>query len=169
MTFPVRWAPGTTHFKKPISAQVERRVKKATVDAKEEKHKAAVRRRDKHCRFPLCGCRKLKLTLHVSHQTHKGIGGNPAGDRSTPDKMIYVCGPRHRENSVSIDRGTLAWRALTDKGSDGPVEWYLPEGSLIGLGGGGSRVLAREKSIGTWERFTPKQKALLLKLAEMKL
>lgn len=111
-------------FPKPTgSRKVARAKKRFTLKTAEDKQKAKVRKRDKRCRFPLCGCKRFNLAQHVSHQHHKGMGGNPAGDRSTADQMILVCSARHKENEFAIDRGTIRWRALTDKGANGPIAW----------------------------------------------
>lgn len=126
MSWPPRWAPGP-HFKgSSTSPRVEKRQEKAETKAAEEKNKRKVRTRDKGCRFPLCGCRKLKIQPHVSHSQHKGMGGNPAGDRSAPELLIHLCACRHRENRISIDKGTLRWRELEKgKGSEGPIAWDI--------------------------------------------
>lgn len=114
-------------FPKPTgSRKVARANKRITLKTAEDKQKDKVRVRDRRrCRFPRCGCKRFNLALHVSHQHHKGMGGNPAGDRSTTDQMVLVCSARHRENEFAIDRGTIRWRALTDKGADGPIAWDI--------------------------------------------
>ena len=121
MTFPRTW--DGPQFKQPKSAKVVK-VKAA------RKHKALedgimreARVRDKVCRFPLCGCRKLGLRLEVSHQQHRGMGGNPAGDRTDTAILVLLCSARHKENIVSIDNKGLRWTALTRDGADGPIAW----------------------------------------------
>lgn len=95
----------------------------------ETKNKREVRNRDRTCRFPLCPCRRFGLFLEVSHADHKGMGGDPTGERSTPERMIYVCNWRHKESRVSIDKGLLRWVPLVaDKGSNGPVSWEMKVG-----------------------------------------
>lgn len=122
--WPPRWTGA--NFKTGSTSRVQRRQKRASEKTAEDKNKGEVRRRDKKCRFPICGCRKLKILPHVAHSQHKGIGGNPAGDRSAPERMIYVCACRHRENVVSLDRGTLRWRELEKgRGAAGPVAWDI--------------------------------------------
>lgn len=113
-------------FPKPTgSRKVARAKKRITLKTAEDKEKAKVRKRDSWCRFPLCGCHRFRLALHVSHQHHKGMGGNPAGDRSTADQMILVCSARHTENEFAIDRGTIRWRALTPAGANGLIAWDI--------------------------------------------
>lgn len=128
-SWPPRWTG--SNFKTGVTSRVERRTKRAGEKTAEEKNKKKVRLRDKRCRFPLCGCKRLKIMAHVSHQRHKGSGGNPAGDRSQPSGMIYVCACRHRENVISIDRGTLRWRELEKgKGADGYIAWDIRRDEL---------------------------------------
>lgn len=123
MTWPPRW--DGPQFKGAKTSRVSKRVARAKQRIDEDRNKQAVRRRDKRCRFPMCGCRKLKIQPHVAHLEHKGMGGNPEGDRSQPEKMILVCACRHRENAVSLDRGTLACVPLTADGTAGPVKWLI--------------------------------------------
>ncbi len=119
---PVRKPPGPT---------AKARAKRArSSKAAETANKQIVREQDEYCRFPLCGCRRRGDPLHVSHQRHKGMGGNPAGDRSQPEGMILLCAWRHREAPISIDRGTLRWRALTLHGARGPVAWDVKAEAL---------------------------------------
>lgn len=109
----------------PVAAKVPRVLKQRAIKGAEDGNKAKVRKRDGYCRFPLCGCKAFKLRLEVSHAEHKGAGGNPKGDRSTPDKLIYLCVARHQANRIAVDRGTLRWRPLTKRGSAGPVAWFV--------------------------------------------
>lgn len=123
-TWPPRWTE--PHFKTGTTSRVAKRQGKAKQVIAVKKKKADVRKRDKRCRFPLCGCAKLKILPHVSHQKHAGMGGNPAGDRSAPELMIYICACRHRENRISIDKGTLRWSELENgRGAAGPVSWWI--------------------------------------------
>lgn len=170
------WTPGP-HFKEPAgSPKVARALKRMDAKAKEDKEKGKVRKRDKRCRFPMCGCKKFHLRLDVSHKEHKGMGGNRTGDRSQPEKMIYVCSARHRENRFSIDRGTIEWRPLTIDGANGPVAWYA-DVDTQGLGFAelgisttdGWFLLATERSIGVYEPVSDLQLELLRRLSEMKL
>lgn len=156
--FNERWTK--SHFKEGGSPKVARFKQRLARKSKEDEQKAAVRKRDKWCRFPLCGCRKYHLALHVSHQQHKGMGGNPNGERSTTSGMMYVCSARHRENRFAIDRGTVRWRALTKDGADGPVAWDVASGKTW-------KEVARERAVNHLEPLTEAQRAILLELAEM--
>lgn len=138
----------------------------------------AVRQRDQHCRFPLCGCNQFRLRLEVSHQRHRGMAGNPRGDRSVPALMILVCAARHRENRIALDRGTLRWRALTDRGADGPIAWdidmtriFVPTAFMIGdrlaTPGDCWREVARETAPHRYSRLNGRQREVLASLATM--
>lgn len=119
------WKPSRT-------ARVKKAKKaRAKLDTREETEKRQVRRRDRGCRFPLCGCRRLKLRLEVSHVKHKGMGGNPAGDRSIAREMVQLCTHRHQFGAVSRHAGTLRAKYLTTRGFDGPVAWEADYGTLL--------------------------------------
>jgi hypothetical protein len=166
--------------------------KRATLDARtkrrtsEDKEKGKVRRRDKRCRFPLCGCRLLKLRLEVSHQVHKGMGGNPDGDRSTADQMIYLCDHRHQFGAVSRHKGTLRAEPLTKHGTNGPVEWRVDPLTIAqgkrepwsgeevdrvarALRAKDWLVVAREAAVQQLEPLEPWQRRILQQLAAMEM
>ena len=151
--------PGT-NFKKPISRQVVPRVAKAEQQAEEERIMRQARHRDGRCRMPLCGCKLLQLRIDVCHRTHRGIGGNPKGDRTTLVGLITLCGARHRENQISLDRGTLKITGLTRAGWNGPCRWEVKwHRQWVEVG--------RETDIGIFEAFKPEQLELLRELREM--
>lgn len=139
------------------SATVQRRLRKLEADNAEDRAKADVRRRDKGCRFPLCGCGRLRLAREVSHSEHKGSGGNPAGNRSVAELMVYLCRERHRTNPFSIDKGTIAWEPLRKReGANGLIRWLVDVALLRYYVEGGQRpsttrlsTVAVETSIGT--------------------
>lgn len=115
-----------TNFKGPrVSTKERRRRKTAPLRTAERKNKNKVRQRDVRCRFPLCKCHAFGLALHVAHLSHKGMGGDPTGERSQPELMILLCIRRHRESAISIDKGTLECQPLTAAGTAGPVSWWL--------------------------------------------
>lgn len=142
--------------KKPGPTARRRKTRAAALKRGENKNKAKVRARDRVCRFPLCPCQRFGLFLEVSHATHKGMGGDPTGERSAPELMILVCNWRHKESHISIDKKAIRWLPLTDKGSNGPVEWQAKADE-----GGEWITLAREESIGRWLPIDPWQRALL--------
>jgi hypothetical protein len=156
----------------------------------ERAEKQIVRHRDQYrCRMPLCGCRDAGMRLEVSHQRHKGMGGNPKGDRSTQDQMILLCRVRHQQGIISRHKGSLAIRPLTDAGTAGPCAfaidvwalmraWPVRERSLafkLALADavraqerGGMVELVREYEIHRW--LTPEawQREILHRLGEMR-
>jgi len=156
---------------KPLAAtrRLAKKRKRLELKNSEGKNKGVVRRRDLHrCRFPLCGCRLFGLRLEVSHVRHKGMGGNPAGDRSTPGSMVLLCVQRHQDGAVSRHRGTIRARYLTSKEFNGPVAWEV---DLETCGFPKARArwfeVARESKVQQLEPLTPKQREILEYLALM--
>lgn len=181
-TWPPAWT-GSQFKDARGTAKRERRERKATVDKKERDAKGAVRKRDKFCRFPLCGCRKHKRVMHVSHQEHKGIGGNPAGDRSTTKTMILLCADRHNGSRVAIHAHTIEWTARNLLlGANAGIVWWmsieeasrhieLPAvvGAAVirsGFATDWIRIAVEERP-GTLSPLVPWQRELLDKLAKM--
>lgn len=164
------WKTSRTATKK---AKLKDRLKTKT---EEKKNKGNVRKRDRVCRFPLCGCRKLGLNIQarpeVSHDRHKGIGGNRAGDRSTTALMVLLCLHRHQDGIVSRHKGTLRAVYLTSAGYDGPVAWEIDVEAINRHGAGREphwREVARERTPGVLEPLTDWQRSTLELLAEMDL
>lgn len=121
-------------FKQPVSPKVLRSKRSLKQKLAEGKVMSAVRREDRYCRFPLCGCRKHHLSLAVCHQRHRGMGGNPGLDRTTPEGLILLCSARHRENRIAWDRSTLAIRPLNPAlGLRGPCAWFIDTAELPDL------------------------------------
>jgi hypothetical protein len=120
------------------------------LEAHEKSEKAKVRRRDKGCRFPQCDCRRRRPRprLEVSHDAHKGKGGNPSGDRSVAERMILFCVTRHQEGVVSRHHGTLKTEYLTSRKSDGPLEFWIRFAVSSPW-----ELLARERSVGVLEYY----------------
>lgn len=168
--------PGNT-LAKPAKGTAKRahRRRSRLTSADERFHKTAVRARDRYCRMPGCGCWKTRLFPHVAHEQHKGMGGNPTGERSLASRMVLLCGPRHRENRVSIDNGTLRWRYLNDeKRAHGNLAWDVDvralTRSLGQLTGDPEWVeIAREVDLHVYATATPTQKQILDQLATMTL
>jgi hypothetical protein len=148
----------------------QRRNRNDRLKREESMNKRSSKSRDfARCRFPLCACER-RYNIESAHFEHKSMGGNPTGDRNTTDLLMTLCAWRHRLAKVSRDRGTLRWRALTDRGADGPVAWevnvsVVPDWSY---NAGEEWVeVARELEIGVWVTDHPWQGILLRRLAEM--
>jgi len=172
MSWPPTW--DKPHFKEGTSTKVDRFKRRMQAKGKEDAEKQKVRRRDGYCRFPLCGCGRMRLRTEVSHSEHKGMGGNPAGDRSKADLMVLVCHRRHKDGRVAIDKGTLRWRALTARGSNGPIAWDVdlpPSCDLYALLPANRKSpwfeLARETAPHTYQPMRDLQIKILKGLAEM--
>ena len=168
-TWPPTWS-GSNFKKSPTDRKLEQRDDRRAEIAHEEAEKRKVRKREKFaCRFPLCGCRKLKLRLEVSHDKHKGAGGNPSGDRSIAKLMVLLCVHRHQDGAVSRHKGTLKTKYLTrSAGYNGPVAW-LVDLNAIGRPVRRERFkeVARESAPGVLEPLTPWQEEVLALLASM--
>lgn len=164
-----------TFFKEPKSGKVERRQRRNARTTKEQQVMAAVRKRDKRCRFPLCGCKKFGLQAEVSHFRHRGMGGNPEGDRTVPRLLVLVCSARHRENKFSIDRGTVRWEPVSaHRGADGPIDWWVSSADLpehlsrwVGPRPGEWICVAAEWQAGNLTAPSPGQLEILNWLAKM--
>ncbi len=159
MTFASNWKPSRTARKKAEhKAKAERR-------NQEDTEKRKVRKRDKVCRFPLCGCRKLRLPLEVSHDFHKGMGSKDGV--SIAPLMVLLCNHRHQFGAISRHRGTLRSIYLTPDQYDGPVAWEVHLGDVAYPQGW--IEVARESAPGVLEPLTAPQAELLRRLAEMEL
>lgn len=158
-------------FKQPVSPKVLRSKRSITQKLAEGKVMSAVRREDHYCRFPLCGCRKHHLRLDVCHERHRGMGGNPALDRTTPEGLILLCSARHRENRIAWDRATLAITPLSRTvGMRGPCRWFIDTEALPGLVPAARWFeIAREIIPHHFEPSTAEQLRLLEILKEMEL
>lgn len=157
----------TSRSKGPTARR--RAVKGRRLKATENLHKAEARARDGgpgyelqgRCRFPLCGCHALGLFVEVSHQVHKGMGGDPTGERSRPAGLICLCNWRHKDAARwAVDKGTIRWVPLTAAGANGAVAWELRVGSAW-------IELAHETAIQELGLLSQDQRRLLRGLAEM--
>lgn len=161
------WKPSRTERQK------ETRSRRLKLKTQESNNKKDVRKRDLHkCRFPLCGCRRLALPLEVSHDQHKGMGGDPTGERSERWGMILMCWHRHQFGAVSFHKGTLRTRYLSLSMNDGPVAFEVDLDVVEPATRKGPREarwfeVARERSVQSIEWPSPKQQAVLRRLAEM--
>lgn len=163
-----RWTGPTP---KPSRTARKKNTIKATREkvAKEDAEKQKVRRREQHrCRWPLCGCRKLRLNLEVSHDNHKGMGSKD--DVSTADQMVLLCNHRHQHGRVSRHAGTMKAEYLTADGYNGPVAWYVDMREIALDTVSKTPIwlrVATESAPGKLEPTTPHQREVLLLLAAM--
>jgi hypothetical protein len=115
-------------FEKPLRGayDAERKRKKREHKGRESDVMSGVRREDgNRCRVPRCGHRDL--TVDVMHRQHRGMGGNPAEDRTVPEGLMCGCRIHHS----AYDRGRLEIHELTDLGWRGACEYYM-DGVFIG-------------------------------------
>lgn len=167
----------TTGLKFPksgVPAKVVRRNRRDQLAGVENKHKTAVRKADKRCRFPLCGCGHFRIVLHVAHLTHKGAGGDPTSQRSLPSRMLVLCASRHRENRISLDKGTLRVQPLTRAGTRGPCAFLVDMDAFVAAF---NRIrdrktikwfeVGRERAVGVFDPFTEPQRDVLQTLQAM--
>jgi hypothetical protein len=108
---------------KPIrgSGLLARRERRADLTAHEQKEmQAALRRDGRQCRVPQCGFKYQKLPVDPCHRVHRGMGGNPKGDRTTRQSVIALCRMHHGY----YDRGILLIDPLDEtKAFDGPCSF----------------------------------------------
>ena len=157
---------------KPCRTHRKLREKEDRIEAErhERDQKAQVRRRDRRCRFPMCGCGPIRLRLEVSHERHKGMGGNRPGDRSNAEDMVLLCEHRHQHGRISRHAGTM--KAVRGReGYDGPVQWLVDVNALgrVATGDKRWRTVATEVRPGVLAPLTAWQRTTLEKLAEMEL
>lgn len=159
-TFPPRWSDGP-HWK-PEKGEKTREHRKLSrkAEAVEAAAKGHVRKRDRYCRFPLCGCDEFRLARHVAHTKHKGMGGNPKGDRSHALTMLVLCSARHRESAYSLDMGTIRVTPLTKMGTAGACVF-----EVLSRDNQTWFEVGRERGLHDFEPFTMEQRTLLTYLA----
>lgn len=135
-------------FPKPErgSARLEREKRKADQKAAEDAVIAEAKALDSfRCRW--AGRHKCRGPLEGAHVfQHRGMGGNPEGDRTTVDKILTVCAWIHRLGPRTIDGGDLRVVAESDKGTRGPCSFWreTPDGAWF--------MVARERAPFVYER-----------------
>jgi hypothetical protein len=176
-TFPRR-ATGPMWKTPPAVRQKKQVEDKRTLATAETKNKRQAKKRDHHtCRFPLCGCAKrlhakADVRLESSHEIHKGMGGNPAGDRSAPELLVTLCKHRHQDGAISRHKGTLRAKFLTPEKFNGRIAWEVDVNRLRKDYGAHSQKweeVAREIAVQKWAPFTGRQRKILELLEEMTL
>lgn len=109
----------------PGEARKDRHARRLTTKAHETREmQAALKRDGKKCRVPRCEFAKLNLIIDPCHERHRGMGGNPNGNRTTRQTVIALCRRHHR----LYDNGDIAIEPLTHKGFDGPCDFYMLNG-----------------------------------------
>jgi hypothetical protein len=81
---------------------------------------AALKRDGRVCRFPRCEFTGKKLPIDPAHQTHRGMGGDPKGTRTTRATVIALCRVHHGQ----WDADEIRIEPLTAATFDGPVSFY---------------------------------------------
>lgn len=120
-------------LKKPArgSATLERITRQKKADAKESAAKTAVRKRDRHCRWPHVTeeARELCRRSHseAAHLNAKGAGGDKLSMRSTPKLLINVCAPVH-QGPGSLHAGDRKVVFLSPEKADGPLAFLERRG-----------------------------------------
>jgi len=88
---------------------------------------------DEHkCRVPRCAYTGRKLPIDPCHKVHRGIGGNPKGDRTTLETLIALCRIHHGD----YDGGRLDIDELTPRGFRDRCDYYAvaPDGARTHIG-----------------------------------
>lgn len=128
-------------------AWLKRKDDRRDLKAHEDREMTAARKRDMAachgCRWPGCQFMPEKPRLEVSHCfEHRGMGGNPTGDRTQKRLLMLLCFLCH----ARLDAGDASVEALSHLGSDGPCAFFLkhPETGRL-------EHVASERSIGVSE------------------
>ena len=161
----------TYGFPKPsrVARMNEKGDRRREREREEKAAKAESRRRDgNRCRFPLCGCQRKHRRLESAHVVDKSRGGpNKAAN------LITLCVDRHQDSSVSLHRGTLEIVAKDERGTDGPVAFFVDydEACWYGVVPAAMRdrqvCLARESAIGVLEPIDDWQRVILDEIGRM--
>ena len=120
-------------FPKPPKGEalLARKTSEAEHKAREQAIMRDAVRRDGHrCRVPDCTYRTMPID--PCHEQHRGMGGNPAEDRTTVETVIAACRIHHG----LYDRGELDITPLTANGFRGRCEFFVYdlEGRRVSVG-----------------------------------
>jgi hypothetical protein len=102
-------------FPKPMRGEslLASRQRRADRTAQEQREmQAALKRDGRQCRFPRCPFASKKLPIDPCHETHRGIGGDPKGTRTTRATVLSLCRIHHG----MWDRGEIDCQPLTSRG-----------------------------------------------------
>ena len=128
---PVVDAETRERLQKPMrgTAKLARMDRKAKADAREDRNKTKVRKRDGHCRWPHFAeeARELcrRTVTEVAHLTHKGMGGDIQTIRSKSELMIRVC---CHQGVGSFHSGDRRVQFLTPQKANGPLAFLERRG-----------------------------------------
>lgn len=114
-------------FQKPRRGdyKIERTAKRKAHEAAEQSiMQAALRRDHNKCRFPRCEFAKFNLPVDPAHfMRHRGMGGNPQGDRTESTGQIVALCRRHHDmldRYLEIEIEPVSFSLL----ADGPLRYY---------------------------------------------
>lgn len=126
-------------WKSPRGTYVlEREAKRSEARSTEKREKAAARKRDGKCRWPLKHfCRG---GLESAHLRDASLGGE-----MIRSNLITLCAWLHRNGPESIHGKQLRIDAITSAGADGPCAFWQRLGNRWHL-------MAQERSVGVVER-----------------
>jgi hypothetical protein len=111
---------------KPIKGEAVLASRERTAARKlhERKVMDEARRRDQQmragCAWPHCEYRPKRLRIEVAHERHRGMGGDPSGERTTRDTLLSYCVIHHR----LYDLDEIDHEPITDQGTDGLLAFY---------------------------------------------
>lgn len=105
--------------------KIERRQKRLELEAAEQAiMQAALRRDHGKCRFPRCEFAKFNLKIDPAHfLRHRGMGGNPEGDRTESTGQIVALCRRHHDMLDRYLEIEIEPMSVT-LGADGPLCFY---------------------------------------------
>jgi hypothetical protein len=111
------------------SSLIASRLKRTSIRMDERRVKAAVRARDKRCRWPQCqNCRDYKPRLEAAHLDPKGQGGDH-GLRTSVDRLILLDHLTH-QGADGLERHERKIEPLTDRGASGPCAFWVKHYSV---------------------------------------
>lgn len=102
-----------------LLASRQRRAERTAHEQREMQ--AALRRDERKCRVPRCEYATKKLRIEPAHMVHRGMGGDPSGERTTRATVISLCLVHHGQ----YDHGEIDIVPLTEQEFDGPCDWYV--------------------------------------------
>lgn len=120
----------------PGAFRRERHERRTATRKHERDEMAAAKRRDHgKCRWPGCDSATVGLRIDACHKraSHRGMGGNPAGDKTERSRIITLCQLHHRQ----YDTFEIGIDPLTAHEFSGPCAFYR-----------GEQHIASEKVIG---------------------